>query len=514
MSGNTVAEVDELVAAIGPELDAPVIIRRDVVLVTGPWMAGVTGVATVLHERLPEHTFVESADLRPGEAPKAVVFVVSAAAQLTDSDCALLAAAAEHTDVVIPVVSKIDVHRGWSEILTANRRALAAHAPRYAQVPWVGVAAVPELGDQQVDELVGTVAAQLGASDVERRNRLRAWESRLQTVARRFDRDADGAGRRARVDALREERSTAVRERRQAKSARTITLRSQIQQAKVQLSHHGLNRCSAMRGELQEEAARLPRRGMAGFEARARARAAEVVTEVAEHTTAHLVDLAAGVDVPVELPPPAALSTDLPSVNVASPPLKSRRQETWLMLLLGAGFGVGVAVALGRLVAGVAQRLNSAVEVVGGIACVAVGLAVTFLVVNLRALLHDRALLDRWAGDLTSSLRSVVEELVATRVLAAESLLTTGLLAQEEIENAQVAERVGAIDTELREHAIAAARAAAARDREMPTIQAALDAVRAELGEAGIPQCDDPADDVEGLEIARSASRSIYDGNP
>ena len=60
-------------------------------------------------------------------------------------------------------------------------------------------------------------------------------------------------------------------------------------------------------------------------------------------------------------------------------------------------------------------------------ACVAIGLAVTFLVVNLRALLRDRALLDRWAGEVTSSLRSAVEELVATRVLAAESVLSTAL---------------------------------------------------------------------------------------
>ncbi|WP_144208908.1 hypothetical protein [Mycobacterium tilburgii] len=58
----------------------------------------------------PARPFVESAELQPGEAPRAVVFVVSAAAQLTDSDCTLLDAA-EHTDVVIPVVSKIDVYR-------------------------------------------------------------------------------------------------------------------------------------------------------------------------------------------------------------------------------------------------------------------------------------------------------------------------------------------------------------------------------------------------------------------
>ena len=86
-------------------------------------------------------------------------------------------------------------------------------------------------------------------------------------------------------------------------------------------------------------------------------------------------------------------------------------------------------------------------------------------------------MLDRWAGDVTSSLRSVVEELVATRVLAAESALSTALIARDESENVQVDEQVNVIDGELREHAIAAARATAIRDREMPAVNAALDAV-------------------------------------
>ncbi|PKT96837.1 hypothetical protein CWI46_11640, partial [Neisseria meningitidis] len=43
-----VARVDELVLAIGPKLGAPSINRRDVVLVTGPWLAGTSSVITAL----------------------------------------------------------------------------------------------------------------------------------------------------------------------------------------------------------------------------------------------------------------------------------------------------------------------------------------------------------------------------------------------------------------------------------------------------------------------------------
>jgi hypothetical protein len=89
--------------------------------------------------------------------------------------------------------------------------------------------------------------------------------------------------------------------------------------------------------------------------------------------------------------------------------------------------------------------------------------------------------------------------MVASGVLVAETVLSTELAARDEVENTRVADQVSVIDSELREHAIAAARAAAVRDREMPTINAALEAVRAELGEPGIP----PA---EAMPESRSAN--------
>jgi hypothetical protein len=93
-------------------------------------------------------------------------------------------------------------------------------------------------------------------------------------------------------------------------------------------------------------------------------------------------------------------------------------------------------------------------------------------------------------------------------------VLSTALAGRDEAENARVADQVSAIDSELREHAIAAARAAAARDREMPTVGAALDAVRAELGDPGIQTVETPAsqegpgDPDGGDGIGKSASRS------
>ena len=470
-----VAAADAVVAAVDPRLSSPGVESRDVVLVTGPWLAGTTSLVDALRQRLPDVTFVETGELSVIEAPIAVVFVVSAAARLTESDCALLDVAAANTDLVIGVVSKIDAHRNWRDVLAADRQALIAHDARYRDVSWIGVAAAPDLGDPKIDELAERLG-HLGDARLARRNRLRAWETRLHTVIRRCEEDAAGVGRNARIAELQEQRSATMRDCRLAKTERTIALRSQIQQARVQLTYFARNRCTSVRAELQEDASNMSRRGVGEFEPYVRTRAGEVVDEADEGITKHLGDVATELGLSAPAPPPA-----LSAPEVSQPPLKSRRLETQLVMILGAGFGFGVALAVTRLFAGLAPSLTIAGLIAGGL----VGLLLTVWVVGIRGLLHDRAALDRWVGDVTATLRSAVEERVATRVLAAETMLTSDLAARDEVESATAADRVAGIDAELREHAIATARAATTRDRRVPTLQQALDAVCAELYGSG-----------------------------
>lgn len=470
-------DVDALVAAVGPGLASPDVRRRDVVLVTGPRLGGSSGVVAAMREALPQVTFVERADLAPDEAPTAVVFVVSAAGALTESDCVLLDAAATHTDAVIGVVAKIDLHRNWRNMLNLDRETLAAHASRYRRMPWVAAAAAPGSGDPRVEDVVAAIGQHLVDPGAARRNRLRAWESRLQAIARCRGRDIEGAPRRARIAALRAQRDRLLRQRRLSKSERTTALRSQTQQARVVLSYFARNRCASVRFQLQQEARRLARRRLPEFEGSARRRIEEMLAEVDEETIAHLAGVAAVLGLAVDPTEPAAL----PHVDIGAPPLKTRRLETQLMMLLGGGFGSGVAVTLSRLLTGLARERT----VAGIVACAAIGLAVAVWVVGTRGLLADRGVLDRWASEATTSLRLAVEQLVATRVLAAESALAATVGEADEAESARVREQVSVIDSELREHAVAARRAAAPGSQEMATLRAALDAVRAELGQRG-----------------------------
>ena len=470
--GDPVSAVDALVAGVDPGLGSPGVESRDVVLVTGPWLAGATGLIAALRERLPDHQFAETEDINPTDAPAAVVFVVSAVAPIAESDCALIDLAAQHTDLVIGAVSKIDVHRNWRDVLAENRSRLTTHSSRYQDVPWVGVAAAPDLGDSNVDELVELLRSRLDDVDVKRRNRLRAWESRLQTVISRHDKDGAGADRQARVSAMRERRETVLRERRLSKSERTIALRSQIQQARVQLAYFARNRCTSVRSELQEDASSMSRRRLPEFETYVGTRVKEVVTEVEAGITQHLVDVATELELtaPEQPPPPSP-------PEVPPPPLKSRRLETRLMMVLGVGFGLGVALGISRLFAGLAPGLTIAGLVAGGV----IGLLLTVWVVGMRGLLSDRAVLDRWINEVTGTLQSTVEERVATRVLAAEAALTADVARRDEADADAAADQVAEIDAELREHAVATARAAALRDRRLPPLQKALDTVRAAL---------------------------------
>jgi hypothetical protein len=471
-----VAAADAVVAAIDPGLSSPGVECRDVVLVTGPWLAGTTSLIGALRERMPERTFVEADELEPSHAPAAVVFVVSAIAPLTESDCALVDLAANYTDLIIGVVSKIDAHRNWRDVLAADRAQFAAGEPRYQHVQWVGAAAAPDLGEPRLDELVGVLRQRLDDPDVARRNRLRAWEVRLQTAIDRYQADAAGADRQARVSALRKNRDDILRGRRLSKSERTIALRSQIQQARVQLTYFARNRCTSVRAELQEDAADTSRRKLGEFQSYVRTRAADVVDEVDEGITTHLGDVASELGLSAPAAPPPA-----PRPEVSPPPLKSRRLETQLTMVLGAGFGFGVALAVTRLFAGLAPGLTIAGLVAGGL----VGLVLTVWVVGIRGLLQDRAVLDRWISDVTAALLSTVEGRGAARVRAPETELTSDLAARDEVESATAGERVAEIDAELREHAVATAKAAVVRDRRLPPLQKALDAVHAELYGAG-----------------------------
>jgi hypothetical protein len=481
-AGDPVASVDAMVGAIHPGVSGPGIETGDTVLVTGPWLAGSTSIVAALRERMPEQTFTEELDVV--DSPVAVVFVASGFGPVTDSDCALLDTAAANTDLVIGAVSKSDAHPGWRDVLATDRAVLSGHDPRYRDVAWVGVAAAPEAGEPVMDELVDVLRRGLADGDLARRNRLRAWETRLRGAVRRHDDDAAGLGREARVAALREERREMLG-RRQTNSERTAELRSHLRQAQEQLVSFARNRCTSVHGELQEDASGMSPQRLASFEGYVRRRVNEVVAEVDGGATKQLGDVAAefGLDAPDGGSVPHAPPVSSPPVS--APLLKSRR--VWATMLLGGVLGAGVGSAVGwwlgwRL--GWRFGFGSGFVTLAGVAAVGAvaGIGVAVSAVRIRRLRHDRSVLSRWAGDVIDELRAVVERHVGERVANAEGVLMAAKAERDDADGARIMERLAGIDAELREHDIAARRAATLRSRELPSLQRALAAVRAELG--------------------------------
>jgi hypothetical protein len=365
-----------------------------------------------LRRRMPSYRFVESGG---SGRPAVVVFVVSAVAPMTESDCVMADLVTAETAAVIAVVSKIDDHLGWRNVLAADRERLAGGVARLAGVPWVGAAAAPRLGEPLMVELVDLLDGQLRDPGLVERNALRA--------------------RQTRICQLRDGREQLVRRRRLAGPERVSELRGTVQQARLTLTHTARQRCAALRTELVDGAAGLGRAEIADFPERVRLRCAEVLDEVDADVAAHAGQMAGEV---------AASS---PSVSVADPPPASRRLETQLMTVLGAGFGLGVALVVTRFLAGLAPDLAVAGLIAGG----AVGLATTAWVVRARALLHDRAVLERWVGEVAAAVRAAAEQRVATGMLAAEAAMAAASAAAAAEVDAEIGRRIVALETEIRE---------------------------------------------------------------
>ncbi len=428
--------------------EPPGVCRRDVVLVTGPPRAGVTSLVQALRHRMPGQSFAEDHEIGTEIAPAAVLFVVSAVAPVTESDCALADLATALTDVVIAVVTKVDDHRDWREVLAADRESLGACVPRLGDVPWTGAAAAPRLGQPRVDGVVELLERHLGDPRLASRNGLRAWESRLCAEL-------------SRRDALHHRREELVRLRNRSRSEGVVALRGRIQQTRVTLLHTARRRCMSTRTELFRLAAATTGRDSDDFVGCVRRRCGDVVAEVDEQINARISALASelGLTTPARrvLPPVAP---------IAEPPVTARRLETQLMTVLGAGFGLGVALVVTRLFSGFAPG-----PTVAG-AAGAFGLAVTVWVVRVRGLLHDRAVFDRWTDEVVTACRHALEERVVVALLAAEAALVSAYLARIDAENSATCARIAEIDAELRQH------------RRVEPLQQRLEAVRIALATA------------------------------
>lgn len=356
-----------MVAALGRALRA--------ILVAGPPISGVSAVASALASASPDHHVIEWPALTRSDRPDAVVFVVTAAAPMTRSQAALFESVLAATGPVpaVGAVSKIDLHRGWADVLEANRGMLS---DRCRALQWVGVAAEPDIGPPCVQAIVDVL-----------RGRPRPIELRPRTVRN-------------------------VPPSRPAAASRTeeISRRAELARVRLRLNARIRADCAELRVELRRQAAEVGRRDLAVFAQGALEQVARAVGRWDQAMTAEFdaILLRCGgeaASLPVE-PLPAITAT-------ARRPDRRDPAEVRLTGLVGAAFGTGTALTVGRLLSDLVAHASS---VVGA----AVGLTLGLWVIRTRLLLSERTGLQRWAAELTAAARLVLEERVAIQALAVD----------------------------------------------------------------------------------------------
>ncbi len=72
----------------------------------------------------------------------ALMFVLESGAQIRAAELEFLRRASARIDTVVFALTKIDLHRGWRNIMEDNRRILREQAPRFADCPMVPVSAL------------------------------------------------------------------------------------------------------------------------------------------------------------------------------------------------------------------------------------------------------------------------------------------------------------------------------------------------------------------------------------
>jgi len=362
--------------------------HRGVILVIGPALSGATSVANALRQRRGGCRVVEC--LGPGERPAAVVFVVSAAAPMTQSQIALLDAAAASTDAVVAAVAKIDVHRGWPQVLEENRALAASPA-----LSWVGVAADPHIGPPKLEPLLDALDVALASAQRAPRNQLMPNDSHAR--ARVDDRN--------RAAAARAQRAAAAR---------------QLRVARVQLTGQVRATCASLRADLRRDVAGLSRRGVDEFCSATRRRSARAVAEL-DATLSRLVDDLdiAGIDIPwIDTPGIDGAPESCPALETYLPRFGRVRADR-VTALLSAGFGLGVALTFGRLLADLAPDWTAAITAASLLA----GIGLSGWVIRARGLAAERAALERWVTEVTAGLRTAMEERVVMQMLAVETAI-------------------------------------------------------------------------------------------
>jgi len=427
----------------------------------------------------------------------ALLFVVDGAAPLTRGELAFLQRLSDQVETVVFALTKVDLHRGWREILQADRALLAEHAPRFAAAEFHPVSArlfeaaatAPNadvatllrersgIADLQtaMQRQVSGRAAMLGEA-----NLLRAVSTALTGLIAKLSADeralTTAEHGEATADSLRERRDELTTERRSSGRSWQLRLRGEIQRARVESLHevagHIRSAQTWFRRAIDEAdratLARLPYQ----VDASLQLLSARVGTGLGRRLSRVVEAALAELFTPDEL---GAVHAEFARRGAGRAPIVLRPPDKRpggaddkLLVAMGVSGGLGV----GRLAALPLAGLGAAAGLVVLPATIVLGLGAGWWMARVRRHAADKQHLKQWLADVLADARSALDQVVAEQMIDAEQQLSIAL-------DEALGRRVAAIEDELREVDRALRMDAAERGRELQATRRVLAEVTA-----------------------------------
>ncbi|GAA3534112.1 dynamin family protein [Amycolatopsis ultiminotia] len=393
----------------------------------------------------------------------ALVFVVDASAPFTNTELRFLRDVADRVETVVFVLAKTDAFRGWREILDANRRLLAEHAPRFADAPFHPVSArVFETAAKAPNERVATMLREKsGIADVQvalqellvgrsimlnEANTLRALSSALAEIKANLQAEsrALSAGE-AEAEQLRERRDHLQAERRTSTRGWQLRLRGEIQRTRVEVGHESSREMRDAQTHFRQrievakrdDLAALPQEVDLTLQTTSQQISMQLSQRLNQVTNVALAELFSAEELDVIRGQFARAGG--PPVVLRPPDKKPSTAEDKLLVFMGISGGVGAGKLAALPLAGVAL-LNPVVLP----ATIVIGLGAGWWMARTRKQAADKQHLKQWLVEAIADARATLDQLVAEQLIEAEQQLSLAL-------DEALGRRIEAIEAELKQ---------------------------------------------------------------
>ncbi|WP_410563026.1 dynamin family protein [Amycolatopsis sp. cmx-4-61] len=393
----------------------------------------------------------------------ALLFVVDASAPFTATELQFLRDVGERVETVVFALTKVDMFRGWRQVMEADRQLLREHAPRFADAVFHPVSArlfetAAKAPNEQMAAMLreksGVAAIQTALQELlvgrsamlGEANTLRALSTALAELKAKLQAEsrALSAGE-AEAEQLRERRDRLQAERRTSTRGWQLKLRGEVQRTRVEIGHESARQMRDAQTHFRQlidaakrdELAALPQQVDIALQTTSQRISMLLSQRLNQVTNVSLSELFSPEELDVIRAQFARAGG--PPVVLRPPDKKPPTAEDKLLVFMGISGGVGAGKVAALPLAGVAI-LNPVVLP----ATIIIGLGAGWWMARTRKHAADKQHMKQWLVEAIADARSTLDQLVAEQLIEAEQQLSMAL-------DEALGRRIDAIEAELKE---------------------------------------------------------------